>query len=278
MYKRKLCLGVGDFGISAEEQLVRFKKAGFDGFFIGWENGMELRRFREIADREGLLFQSVHAPYQRVRHMWEKSAEADNCTFELINCVHECEKNRVPIMVTHAFIGFEEHCPSEIGLCNFEKVVNEAKKCGVRIAFENTEGEEYLDALMEHFGSFDNVGFCWDTGHELCYNRGRDMLKDYGDRLICTHLNDNLGIKNFDGEITWLDDLHLLPFDGVIAWHKIAERLNKCGYDDALTFELNTVSKPGRCENNKYAKLPTDEYLAECYARACKVAYMCTNI
>ena len=50
--------------------------------------------------------------------------------------------------------------------------------------------------------------------------------------------------------------------------------MNKCGYNDILTFELTTGSKPGRHENDKYAKMGTDEYLAEAYARACRVAVL----
>ena len=49
----------------------------------------------------------------------------------------------------HAFIGFEDHEPTAIGIKRFEKVVNSAEEKGIKIAFENTEGEEYLDALME---------------------------------------------------------------------------------------------------------------------------------
>ena len=48
------------------------------------------------------------------------------------------------------------------------------------------------------------------------------MLALYGEKLICTHLNDNLGIKDFEGKTTWHDDLHLLPFDGIADWNKIA--------------------------------------------------------
>ena len=127
---------------------------------------------------------------------------------------------------------------------------------------------------MNAFKGYDNVGFCWDSGHELCYNRGKDMLNVYGSRLIATHLNDNLGVSRFDGAIYFTDDLHLLPFDGIQNWQNAAERLNKCGYDGILTFELNTTSKPGRHDNNKYSKLPAEEYIAEAYARACRIAYM----
>lgn len=71
---------------------------------------------------------------------------------------------------------------------------------------------------MNHFRGNPAVGFCWDSGHELCYNHGRDMLAQYGDRLLGTRLNDNLGVRDDGGQITFLDDLHLLPFEGIADW------------------------------------------------------------
>ena len=43
-------------------------------------------------------------------------------------------------------------------------------------------------------------------------------------------------------------------------------------FDGPLTFELTTRSKPDRHENDRYAKLSAVEYLAEAYARACRLA------
>ena len=106
----------------------------------------------------------------------------------------------------------------------------------------------------------------------MCYNHSKDMLALYGDRLIATHLNDNLGVRDFGGKITYIDDLHLLPFDGIADWDNNAARLDRCGFAGPLTFELSTVSKPGRRENDLYRKLSPEEYIAECYKRACRVA------
>ena len=98
------------------------------------------------------------------------------------------------------------------------------------------------------------------------------MTALYGDRLFCTHINDNLGISDFGGRIYWTDDLHLLPFDGIIDWKGVASRLNRVGYDDILTFELNRSSKRGRHDNDKYESMTPLAYLTEVYARACRFA------
>ena len=80
------------------------------------------------------------------------------------------------------------------------------------------------------------------------------------------------GRQAWEVEITYIDDLHLLPFDGIADWDGIARRLNRCGFSGPLTFELNTLSKPNRHENDGYAALPLEQYLALAYGRACRVA------
>ena len=274
MYKTKLCLGTSsEFEISIEEQIKLFKKTGFDAFFTGWDKN--IKKYKALADELGLIYQSVHAPFSNAAKMWESKANAQEAVDELLCCVNDCAEAKVLILIVHPFIGFENTIRvSNHGIENFRIVVEAAKQAGVKIAFENVEGEEYLKALMDAFENYENVGFCWDSGHEMCYNRGKDMLSLYGNRLIATHINDNLGVSDLNGNIFWTDDLHLLPFDGIIDFSNVAARLNKCGYNDILTFELNKRSKPNRHENDKYTKLPIEEYVSECYIRACRIAYM----
>lgn len=274
MYKTRLCLSTSEeFGISVPEQIKLFKETGFEAFFTMWDENVE--EYQALAKDIGMIYQSVHAPFLNSAKMWGVGDEAEAAVTELLTCVKDCAKLDIPLLVVHPYIGFDEvENPTESGVQNFGIIVDEAKKEGVKIAFENVEGELYLKTLMETFQEYDNVGFCWDSGHEQCYNRGEDMLALYGNRLIATHLNDNLGVRDYDGKITWIDDLHMLPGDGIINWNDAVSRLNKCGFDGILTFELNKCSKPGRVENDKYEKLSLKEYISECYVRACKIASM----
>lgn len=270
MWKNSICLGTNSqFELSVTEQIRLFKEIGFDGFFTCYTNPIDAAEHRKVADETGMIFQSIHAPFDRMKEIWE---QGDKAVEELMDCLHVCAENKVPIMVVHPFVGFEDHTPSRTGLNNFEKVVREAERLGVKVAFENTEGEEYLAAIMEHFKDNPAVGFCWDTGHEMCYNHSKDMIELYGDRLIATHINDNLGIRDMNGKTTWLDDLHLLPFDGIGDWHGIADRLDRCGFEGMLTFELNRFSRPNRHENDSYKEMSVEKYLTLAYIRACRVA------
>lgn len=273
MYKTKLCLALSSqFKIPYDAQIRLFKKVGFDGFFSCWEPGCDTAMLRKAADEENMYFQSIHAPFKKMNHMWVPSDQTETAVSELIDCLRDCAKFNVPIMVCHVFIGFEDHNPTPFGIENYTRVVREAEKLGVKIAFENTEGEEYLTVLMEAFKDSPAVGFCWDTGHQMCYNPDTDMMALYGKRLLGTHINDNLGVRDYDGKTFWHDDLHLLPFDGIADWNSVAKKIKESGFAGPLTFELNTLSKPGRHENDPYERMDIVDYLTQAYIRACRVA------
>ncbi len=272
MYNKLLCLGTSEqYGISTCEQIKLFKQIGFEGFFTHYDT--RLTEYAAAAEKIGMIYQSVHAPFRNSAVMWQCGEAAENAVRELKECAEACGRAGVGIMVCHTYIGFGKHCEvTECGIDNYRRIVEAAAENGVKIAFENTEGDEFLDVLMNALGEYDNVGFCWDSGHEQCYNHGHDMLSLYGKKLIATHLNDNVGIGDRNGNITWLDDLHLLPFDGVTDWDSAARKLVKYGYGGILTFELNKTNKPGRHTNDIYEKMSNEEYLAQAYVRACRFA------
>ena len=181
MWKARLCLGTdADFGIPIEEQIRLFRQVGFDGFFTEWSEAADISGWRRLADSLHITYQSVHAPFGRADALWQEGTAAECAVEELLACLKDCAKNEIPIMVMHAFIGFGQHTPTAAGIENFKKIADAADRLGVKIALENTEGEEYLAALMEAFRGYEQVGFCWDSGHEMCYNHAQDLLAAYG--------------------------------------------------------------------------------------------------
>lgn len=275
----KFCMGLNaQFGPALVDQISMLKQAGFHGFFVKWERGMDIAPLYERAVQEGMIFQSIHGPFLKADQLWQETDQTQDVLDEMIECLHVCHRFQVPVMVCHAYIGFgREYCPNAYGIKNFEKLIQAAQRLRVRIAFENTEGEEYLACLMDRFSDSEWVGFCWDTGHEMCYNRGRDMMAAYGNRLMATHINDNLGISDPDGKIFWTDDLHLLPFDGIGNWKEIAGKLRKYHFSGPLTFELLKKSKPGRNENDVYDRMSAEAYFAAAYERAVRLYELIHN-
>ncbi len=275
MYKHLLGMNTSPaFGCDIEEQIRMLHATGFDAFFTPWKAEYPVKKWADTAKETGMIYQSVHAPFDKTADLWRSDKEkADTAESEIIDCIHSCYDNGIDLIVSHCYIGFDGVVDiTEHGLERYGRIIDEAARNGIRIAFENTEGLEYLEVLLDTFRGRKNVGFCLDTGHEMCYNFGLNLLEKWGDRLIATHINDNLGIRDFHGNITWLDDLHLLPFDGIRDWDELARRFSACGYDGILTFELNKQSKPGRHENDIYDRMSLQDYFTACYIRACRFA------
>ena len=261
MTQQKLGLAtMRNTGVDTVEQIKIFSDVGFQAFFTGWLPD----RTEEIANaaaRLGIFQQSIHSPFSgeyKVRYLWEGGEEGDFVTNALIDCVNDCARFDIPVMVIHPFIGFKDHNPTEVGLDNYARVIEVANKQGVKLGFENVEGEEYLRAVMERFSDSDAVGFCFDSGHQLCYNANTDMLSLYGDKLIHTHLNDNLGVS---GEsITWHDDLHLPVGEGKNDWKSVMQKIRATGYNDVLMCELSLTNKPNHNELDRFISMPIEEF------------------
>ena len=276
MWKQKISISVGNsYSIPTCEVIKMLKQIGFDAISPKWEKGFDIKSIADSANECGLVMQAMHGPFRGAADLWSEDENISGpAKKDLLDALNICKEYNIPIMVMHTWIGFDNtHAPENLNFKNYDEIVNTAKSLGIKIAFENTEGEEFLFALMKRYQNEDNVGFCWDSGHEMCYNHSQDLLEKFGDRLIVTHLNDNLGISRYDGGIFWTDDLHLLPYDGIADWDYNIERLKNSKPLEYLNFELNIHSKPDRHDNDCYGKLSLCEYFTEAYKRACKIAY-----
>ncbi len=266
-------LGVNLLGgtkLSPEEHITLLARVGWDGFFTGWHPELTAE-YAAAAKKYGLLYSSIHAPFMHARDMWELDGtpEAHEAALREVEvqlaCLADCAAHDVPVMVVHPFIGFDDHTVTEAGLRNFGVLIDEADRLGVRLAFENVEGEEYLAAIMETYGDRPSVRFCLDTGHELCYNEGRDQLALYGDRLGYTHFNDNLGVLG--DRIMWTDDLHLVMGDGVVNYRWVMERIRATGYCGILCCEMTRANKGERHDHDGYAAMELEDFYRFCLSR-----------
>ena len=272
---RKLCMALGfGYDMPIEEQIERCAKIGWDGVFTGWsDNNPDWNKLvRKTCDANGMYLQSIHLPYIGVDKLWIEGEKADKEREMHIRAIKEFSDLGADLFILHTIIGMEKDSPNEIGLKNYEKIFNEAEKLGVTVALENTEGEVYLDYLFKHFDGHKAVKFCVDTGHEQCYNYGHDLITKWGSKLVGTHLNDNMGMTG--EKLTWHDDAHLMPFDGIIDWEQIAKRLNNVGYKGPLTFELTCHNKPNRNTHDIYKNLDFDGYATLALEKAKKLRDM----
>lgn len=264
--RRKLCLNVQKekyMKLSPEEQIRVIADAGFDGFFPEWSDCVS--KYRALGESLGLALPMLHAPNGHTELLWEEREGAQILIDEWTACIRGSADLGSPIVVLHPFRGIgKEGIPVQRGIDHFGLIVEAAEKYGVKIAVENCEGEQYLDALLNAYADHPAVGFCWDTGHEQCYNWGVDMMKGRSHRLIATHFNDNMGVRN--GVMTSADDLHFLPFDGITDWQSVADRLKQASIPEFLTFEVK--------KRERYDDLTAEEFIREAYCRAERFAEM----
>ena len=267
----KLCLSTKKhYDMSVEEQIRLFKEVGFDGFFAEWENEETINKLCKLADELRMIFQSVHGPYTGCMDIWKGGPAANAAAKEILDCVEACGRAGVPMVVLHPYYTFDlRYGPNPEGVEFFRQILEEASKYDLKIAIENVEGEDHMAEIFRVLGDYENLGFCWDTGHEHCYS-DLDFIELYGDRLFGTHLNDNLGRSDQNGKNDPVDDLHLLPFDGEIDWKEIAGRLQSTGFDGPLTFELKKITKFGQWQKPEYLEMSMEEYVREAYERAVK--------
>ncbi len=268
------CLGTGmGMGMTEAEQIPLIAESGFEAFFTGWSTKSNLKAIKKLGDSCGLIYQSVHAPFTQVHHLWEEGTRGEEVCDELIRCIHETAEVNVPIVIIHPIIGMDRHNPYLIGLERYADIVRAAEDSGIKVAFENVEGIEYLISLRDALASSDAVGFCWDTGHEMCYNSSMDVPALFNGKLICTHINDNMR-QTDPAKLTWLDDSHLLPFDGRADWQGIADRLDRENFRGIMTYEVTTKSKPERNTHAIYSNLSPLEFMKLAYEKALKLDSM----
>lgn len=239
-----------------------------------WQQNQSTEDLVNHAVRCGLTIQSLHGPLRGLADLWDPDENHSRLILQhLLQSVDDCASLDIPVLVVHSWTGLQYTFSREtLFFDNFDRLVSYAGEQGVQIAFENLEGPEYLSALMDRYTGIPSVGFCWDSGHELCYTPDQDFLTLYGDRLLMTHLNDNLGITHPDGLLQGTDDLHLLPFDGMTDWTQTVTRLKQARHQDILNFEFKIRPKGDRCTHDLYSQIPLEQYLTNAYIQSSKVA------
>lgn len=146
----------------------------------------------------------------------------------------------------------------EIGLNRIRKIVEYAKALNVKVAFENTKIEGYLEYVLENIKD-DNVGICFDSGHYHVHFNDKFKFELFKDRIFAVHLHDN----------DKSDDLHLMPFEGTINWKEVISKLKECNYTGPITLEL--------CYRYDYLKMSLDEFYKKGYEVGEELAEMFEN-
>ncbi|MEG2001810.1 MAG: sugar phosphate isomerase/epimerase [Clostridia bacterium] len=248
----------GFFNENPNERMKAIKQAGFDGVMLWWGNHFvgtdgSKTELAKLAKDVGLKITALHSPTDRANYLWEEKPKADEAVKHYIDIIHACEKVQSPTMVIHTTRKTRPPMFCESGLDAFQKVLTEAEECGINVAVENTRFLEYNDFIYANLKS-ERLKCCFDSGHNNCYTPKADALAKYGDKVVLTHLHDNIGA----GERRC--DLHYLMGEGNVDWTKRREQLLKLGLN-----EINLESYYN--EKCSFGKLTMEQYLNLSFSR-----------
>ena len=194
-----------------------------------------------------MRYETIHAPFSHINDIWLPGEAGEAMERELMMTVDRCKEAGAPIAVLHLSSGKTPPAISQVGRERYERVLEYAAQKNIKVAFENQRKYEYLKWAFQTFGSYSNVGFCFDSGHETCFTPGVQYLPEYGNRLLCTHIHDNDCVSDHD--------LHMLPFDGRVDFGRVARQLREIGYKGPLTLEIH------RSNSHKYDFMTTQAFL-----------------
>ena len=246
-------------GLTDEEYIEKIAKLGFNSIFTSTYDLERNINIAKACKSYGISYDFIHAPFDNINEIWYDGAGGEAVLSELIRAVDISSQIGVDTVIVHLSSGDKAPAPYDIGRERFYRLVKYASNKNVKIAFENQRKFYNIAWALETF--CDKVaGFCWDVGHENCFTKGREYMRLFGDRIICTHIHDNSGVYNLDE--------HLIPFDGNINFYNIADALVKNNFNGTLMLEVFTEN------SNKYDGFSPDKFLQRAANAANRFAKM----
>ncbi|MDH7568641.1 MAG: sugar phosphate isomerase/epimerase family protein [Armatimonadota bacterium] len=197
---------------------------------------------RRRLDAAGLQPISIHSPEPGRFLDHPDEARRDASLAANLAYLRGMEASDIPEIVIHpshggAFENEERRVASRRhARCSLEKLAEEARRRGLRLAVENLGGPNHPAARMEQLlslieGLGDHVGICFDVGHaeQARFSLLRELETALGSgKLFSLHLHDVLA-DNRD---------HFVPGEGRILFEPVIARLDHAGFSGGRVLEI----------------------------------------
>jgi len=208
-----------------------------------WSDRAHVRELASWFSNSGVALNSIHSPMY-FDDEWDRRTSAINIAIaerkRQIEAMDEIKRvlevaERLPFRFLVQHLGtsgesFDER-KFEAALTSIEHLRAFAKPLGVTIALENIPNElSTPEKLVEfvHGAHFDDVGFCFDTGHAHITGTVRKDFELMRANIRTTHVHDNAGDR----------DSHLWPGEGTIDWGECMSLLRSAPHSPALLMEI----------------------------------------
>ena len=226
-----------DRGGEIESRLGMFIEAGFR--FIHWcehacsahlYSDKEIERIKRLLSQYRIRCLDIHGVYsveQREALSLSKWVDLNTNRMEFVSALGG------DVIVLHVPYKSLVGEASELDTAKqmIDALLPVSRRLGVRIAVENCFCDHLLREMLSVY-TFNDLGFCFDSGHAQI-NNNMDILETFLDRVLLVHLHDNYGTN----------DDHNLPGQGVIDWKRIMRLVLTCPFLRTLTLEVGLLSE-----------------------------------
>lgn len=243
--------------VTVLDTINSINRNNFKNVFIQWYNRpwqISQEKQLEVLRDLNLNIIFAHLGYDKINEIWVNNSIGDEVVEEYKKDINICKENDIDLVIMHLCTHKNPPEYNEIGLKRIEKIVKFAKQIGVKIAFENTRSQGYLEYVLGNIKD-ENAGVCFDIGHYHTHFKDRFNFEFFKNRIFAVHLHDNHG----DGI-----DKHLLPFDGNINWDETIKKLVECNYNGPITIE--SAYKTEYVNN-----ISLDEFYKSAYERGLRI-------
>lgn len=251
---------------SIEESIDVIKEAGFDAMDFDFCSEMKycledtdseafrnrFYEYRAMAEEKGLCFDQAHAPFpsgfsdtDRMEDMFRRIVRS------MRNASYLGAQTIIVHPVQHLLYS-EPGVPDELYEMNmkfYRRLLPYCEEYHIKVALENMWERPYgkkikhapcsrPEEFIRYLDGLDSEWFvaCLDIGHAclVCEDPHTFVRKLGNKRLKALHVHDNNGI----------DDLHTLPYYGVVEWDKLVKAFREIGYTGNFTYETKLANLP----------------------------------
>lgn len=239
-----------------DQYLRRIAEAGFRyvHWCHHWRSDLfyrepELKHIERLLNKYNLNILDVHGSEGIERFWYSPQEYARLAGVDLVkNRLEFAARFGADAIVMHAYPLPDDPDTHELLWTQLRKTLDAleptCRHLGVKLAIENlidfpsvrfhnlprSEARDNRDLLERLFALYppDVMGLCWDSGHgNLGYDR-IEVLEQFADRLIVTHLHDNDGTE----------DQHHIMFNGTVDWERTMRLITDSPYNKPLTLEI----------------------------------------
>ena len=140
------------YGVLDEISTLKMaKNIGFEAITTGMTKLPDVATLKEEADRLGVEFPFLHAPFGGINNMWLEGDAYKTIYDGMIEAIDSSAACSVPAVVSHVSSGWNAPPVNDLGLSRFDALVNYASEKNVTLAFENLRMVGNLSYLKDRY-------------------------------------------------------------------------------------------------------------------------------